>query len=251
MTREVFIAIAVTLVMASAANAADEPSFAAAAAKSAEQFTSGKGGQYGIAFMKSAGKALYQSAQGCRDSGFQLGANHDVVFIVSASGRIKQTIHGQRSAYGDCVTSHLRMPASVAKPPSDSWPIQIRFLHGSLRKDEHPAFMVAADDAASGSARDGSTRERAIINDQPAATHMQWDTTISMSTFQVASPSIIASNLKSRHSASGAYSSSRGTVRKGHSGSISLSPSMSLDDHNTNRPNQSMQLTPSRSAFTF
>lgn len=174
MTREMYITLAVIAAVTSAGNAADEPSFAAAAAKSADQFNSGKGGQYGIAFMKNAGKALYQAAQGCRDSGARPGAYHDVVFIVSASGHINQTIHGQRSAYGDCVTAHLRMPKAVAKPPSDSWPIQVRFVHGSLRRDQHPAFMIVADDAAS-ETRNGSTRERAVLNNQPVATHMQWE----------------------------------------------------------------------------
>jgi uncharacterized protein YegJ (DUF2314 family) len=32
-----------------------------------------------------------------------------------------------------------------------------------------------ANDAASITARDGSSRERAIVNDQPSATHMQWE----------------------------------------------------------------------------
>ena len=133
--------------MASIARAGDLPSFAAAAAKSAEIFESGRGGEYGIAFMKSAGQALTKAAQACADSTAPVGSYHDVVFIVSASGQIQQIIQGQRSAYGDCIISHLHMPESVAKPPSDTWPIQIRFLHRALGEDEHPVFMVVADDA--------------------------------------------------------------------------------------------------------
>lgn len=147
MRRSLYFIAGAALVFASAAIAADAPSFAAAAAKSAEKFTAGQGGQYGIAFMKSAGKALVPAAQACEGSAAAIGSYHDIVFIVSAAGRIDHIIHGQRSGYGDCVTSHLHMPASVAKPPCDSWPIQIRFLHGALRGDEHPAFMVVADGA--------------------------------------------------------------------------------------------------------
>jgi hypothetical protein len=132
---------------ASAAVASDVPSFAAAAAKSAEKFNSGGGGDYGIAFMKSAGNALAPAARSCRDSAAEIGSYHDIVFIVSVSGHIAHTVHGQGSAYGDCISSHLHMPASVAKPPTDSWPIHIRFVHGSLRGDEHPLYMVVADDA--------------------------------------------------------------------------------------------------------
>jgi hypothetical protein len=97
--------------------------------------------------MKSAGKALVPAAQACKSGSASVGAFHDVVFIVSASGRIVHIIHGQRSAYGDCITSHLHMPASVAKPPSASWPVHVRFLHGVQRKDDQPPFMVLSDDA--------------------------------------------------------------------------------------------------------
>jgi hypothetical protein len=172
MTRALCITFAV---IASASNAADAPSFAAAAASSAEKFKTDHGEHYGIAFMKSAGKGLVPAAQACRDSAVSLGSYHDIVFIVSASGRIERTIHGERSEYGDCVTSHLHMPNSVAKPPSDSWPIQVRFFHGSLHGDEHATFMVVADDAGSGTGRDGSSRERAITNNQPVAKHMTWE----------------------------------------------------------------------------
>jgi hypothetical protein len=35
--------------------------------------------------------------------------------------------------------------------------------------------MIVADDAASETVRDGSSRERAVVNNQPVATHMQWE----------------------------------------------------------------------------
>jgi hypothetical protein len=175
MTRSLHIIAGATLLFTSAANAADAPSFAAAAASSAEKFRTAAGGHYGVAFMKSAGKALVPAAQACKDSSAPVGSYHDIVFIVSASGRIEHMIHGQRNAYGNCVTSRLNMPTSVAKPPSGSWPIHIRFLHGKQRRDEQPPFMVVSDDATSGVARDGSTQERAIINSQPVGTHTQWE----------------------------------------------------------------------------
>jgi hypothetical protein len=140
------LCITLTAIFASAAIAADAPSFAAAAAQSAERFNADQG-QYGIAFMKSAGTALVSAAQACKSSSAPVGLYHDIVFIVSASGRIEHVIHGQRSAYGDCVTSHLHIPKSVAKPPSGSWPIHVRFLHGALRGNEQFPFMVVADDA--------------------------------------------------------------------------------------------------------
>lgn len=147
MTRSLYIIAGAILLVASAATAADAPSFAAAAANSAEKFKTDQGGQYGIAFMKSAGRALVPAAQTCKGSNAPVGSYHDIVFVVSASGRIEHIIHGRRSAYGDCVTSHLRMPTFVAKPPRGSWPIHIRFLHGRQGRDEQPPFMVVSDDA--------------------------------------------------------------------------------------------------------
>lgn len=174
MTRAPYV-IAVATGIASAAIAAHAPSFAAAAANSAEKFRTDQGGQYGIAFMKSAGRALVPVAQACTGNAARLGSYHDVVFIVSASGRLQHVIHGQRSAYGDCVTSHLRMPESVAKPPLDSWPIHIRFLHGSQSRDQQPPYMVVSDDARAGTARDGSTQERAIVVTESEARYVQWE----------------------------------------------------------------------------
>ena len=137
----------VTLLIASAAIAADLPQFAAAAAKSAEKFKTDQGRQYGVAFMKSAGRALVPAAQACKGSAAQIGSYHDIVFIVTSSGRIEHIIHGQHNVYGDCITSHLRMPKSVARPPTDSWPVHVRFLHGVLGKDDQLPFMVLSDDA--------------------------------------------------------------------------------------------------------
>jgi hypothetical protein len=169
-----FIALAVGI--ASAAVAADAPSFAAAAANSAEKFKTDQGGHYGIAFMKSAGRALVPAAQACKGNAAKIGSYHDVVFIVSASGRIQHVIHGERSAYGDCVTSHLRMPESVAKPPSESWPIHIRFLHGSQSRDQQPPYMVVSDDVGAGTARDGSSQERAITVTASQNAYPRWET---------------------------------------------------------------------------
>ena len=175
MTRALLITLAA--IVASAANAADAPSFAAAAANSAKNFKTDQGGQYGIAFMKSAGKALVPTTQACKSSSAPVGSYHDIVFIVSASGRIEHSIHGQRSAYGDCITAHLHLPATVAKPPSDSWPIHVRFLHGSQGRGEQAPYMVVSDDASAGTAREGSTQQQAIIVTASQDTYPRWEAT--------------------------------------------------------------------------
>jgi hypothetical protein len=147
MKRSYYVVAGAMLLFALAATGAEAPSFITAAAKSVEKFKTAEGGQYGIAFMKSAGKALVPAAQACKGSDAPAGSYHDIVFIVSASGQIEHTIRGAGSGYGDCVVSHLQMPATVAKPPSGSWPVHIRFLHGQKSRDEQPPFMVVSDGA--------------------------------------------------------------------------------------------------------
>jgi hypothetical protein len=122
--------------------------FAAAASKSADRFKTTAGQQYGVAFMRSTGTTLVPAAQACLSGYYPIGATYDVVFIVSASGRIERVLHGSTSGYGQCVASHIANLHSAAKPPSAPWPIHIRFLHGHADpKAPGPLFMVIADDA--------------------------------------------------------------------------------------------------------
>ena len=146
MSRSLYLLASAVLLFTPAAIAADAPSFAAAAAKSAEKFNTPEGGQYGIAFMKSAGKTLVAAMHACDSADFAVASSQDVVFIVSASGQIEYMVRGQSSRYGDCIVGMLRSLKSVAKPPSGSWPIQVRFLHGR-KPPGNPPFMVISDDA--------------------------------------------------------------------------------------------------------
>ncbi|MDX6484231.1 MAG: hypothetical protein QOE95_2002, partial [Gaiellaceae bacterium] len=88
--------------------------FATAAAKSAEKFRTSAGSEYGLAFMRSTGKILVPAAEACLKGQFPIGSTYDVVFIVSASGRIERVLHGATSPYGGCVASHLRELRSAA-----------------------------------------------------------------------------------------------------------------------------------------
>lgn len=145
-TIQIIAAAAAPLLLAAATCHAQD--FAAAAAKSAQKFKTPAGSQYGVAFMRSTGKTLVPAAQACLAGQYPLGATYDVVFIVSASGDIDRVLHGPKSAYGDCVASHLAGLHSAAKPPSAPWQLHVRFLHGHVdRKAPEPPFMVIADDA--------------------------------------------------------------------------------------------------------
>jgi hypothetical protein len=107
--------------------AGDPSEFVAAAAKSAEKFGTDAGGQYGVAFMRSAGPVLVPAAQACAGGDFPIGSTYDVVFIVSASGNVERMIPGHTSAFGTCISSHLRELHSAAKPSSGPWPIHFGF----------------------------------------------------------------------------------------------------------------------------
>ena len=148
MRRTIHILAAATVALLLATVTSHAQDFAAAAAKSAEKFKTPAGSQYGVAFMRSTGKTLVPAAQACLDGQYPLGAAYDVVFVVSASGHIDRVLHGPKSAYGECVASHLTELHSAAKPPSAPWPIHVRFLHGRIdRRAPEPPFMVVADDA--------------------------------------------------------------------------------------------------------
>ena len=148
MTRLFPLIIAAAALLPSFALTAIADDFAAAAAKSAEKFKTPAGSEYGVAFMRSTGKILVPAAQACLEGQFPIGSAYDVVFIVSASGRVERVVRGAKTPYGDCITSHLTKLHSAAKPPSAPWPIHIRFLHGRVdRKAPERPFIVVADDA--------------------------------------------------------------------------------------------------------
>jgi len=143
-----YLIIAAAILLPTITSAADSKDFTAAAAKSAEKFKTSVGGQYGTAFLHSTGAFVGPAIQACAYGQFPIGSTYDVVFIVSASGRIERMIPGKSSPYGDCVASYLSELRSAEKPPSGSWPIHIRFLHGrQARTGPQPVFMVVSDDA--------------------------------------------------------------------------------------------------------
>ena len=98
--------------------AASPEDFGAAAAESAKKAKSTAGGQYGVRFMRSIANSVGPAIGACEGGDFATGSRYDAVFIVSASGRVERVVQGRASPYGECLSSHLRLPASVAKPPS-------------------------------------------------------------------------------------------------------------------------------------
>ena len=119
------IASTTLLLLATSVFATSPHDFGAAAAESAKKAKTTAGGQYGVKFMRSIANSVAPAIGACGDGDFATGSKYDAVFIVSASGRVERVVQGRTSAYGECFSSHLRLPASVAKPPSGHWPVHI------------------------------------------------------------------------------------------------------------------------------
>ena len=119
------IASTIFLLLATGVFAASPQDFGAAAAESAKKAKTTVGGQYGVKFMHSIASSVAPAIGTCGNGDFATGSKYDAVFIVSAFGRVERVVQGQTSAYGECFSSHLRLPTSVAKPPSGHWPVHI------------------------------------------------------------------------------------------------------------------------------
>jgi hypothetical protein len=141
------ILVAITLVVTQIAFAAGSDDFSRAAAQADEKSKTRPGDQYPLKVTFNISNQVIHSMEDC-GAEFPLGSSFDFVLIVSTSGQIERVLFGPISAYGKCVTSHLRLPQTVARPPSGSWPIHIRVLHGQIRpQQEDPSVPVIADNA--------------------------------------------------------------------------------------------------------
>lgn len=124
------IASTTLLLLATNVFAASPQDFGAAAAESAKKAKTTVGGAYGVKFMRSIANSVAPAIGACGGGDFATGSKYDAVFIVSASGRLERVVQGRTSPYGECFSSHLRLPASVAKPPSSHWPVHICVVQG-------------------------------------------------------------------------------------------------------------------------
>ncbi len=114
-------------IAATAVGASDE--FNQAAAQAAEKLKANPNDKYPLTVAFNISNQVIHAMEDCGPE-FPLGSSYDFVLIISASGRIERVLPGPTSPYGKCITSRLRLPQTVAKPPSGSWPVQIRLFHG-------------------------------------------------------------------------------------------------------------------------
>ena len=123
------VASTTLLLLATTVFAALPQDFGSAAAESAKKAKTTGGGEYGVKFMRSIATSVAPAMGACEGGNFAIGSRYDAVFIVSASGRVERVVKGQANPFGECLSSHLRLPPSVAKPPSGHWPVRIRVVH--------------------------------------------------------------------------------------------------------------------------
>jgi hypothetical protein len=141
------IVLIAAFAFATTMQAASPQDFAVAAAESAKKATTRAGDQYGVKFVQTASKSVARAMSSCDRGDFAIGSTCDLVFIISASGRIERVLQGQPSPFAKCIVSHLQMPKTIAKPPSAHWPLHVRIIHGHPKEPMNPLIMFFADNA--------------------------------------------------------------------------------------------------------
>lgn len=106
--------------------------FASAATEARRNFESKKGSDHALQFVRTNAKQFIAATTACKAHHSEPTLFYDVVFIVSRDGQIVQTIPGPINSFGRCMVSHLTAPSHVAKPPRDSWAMQVRFQNTPL-----------------------------------------------------------------------------------------------------------------------
>ncbi len=132
------IASTTLLLLATSVFAASPQDFGAAAVESAKKAKTTVGGEYGFKFMRSIANSVAPAIGACEGGDFATGSRYEAVLIVSASGRLERVVQGRASPYGECLSSHLRLPASVAKPPSGHWPVHICVVQSHPKESPNP-----------------------------------------------------------------------------------------------------------------
>lgn len=128
-------------ILSTSAFAGPPPTFKGAAAEAAHHFQTPEGHAYAMTFVRDVLKATYDATQACKQ--FPRDAVHDIVFVVSSSGRLERTIAGGKTTYGRCLTDSLHLPDRVSPPLGDHWAVQLRFVNGPRKVEgPDPPFIV-------------------------------------------------------------------------------------------------------------
>jgi hypothetical protein len=140
-THGVFTLTLTVGILATRAFAGPPQTFKGAAAEAAHHFETPEGHAYAMTFVRDVLKATYDASQACKQ--LPRDATHDIVFVVSSSGRLERTIAGGKTTYGRCLSDSLHLPERVSAPPGDHWAVQLRFVNGPRKVEgPDPPFIV-------------------------------------------------------------------------------------------------------------
>jgi hypothetical protein len=114
---------------------------------SAAQHYDAKGGKdYAAKFSDWSTKAMLHAMDVC---GSQPSTNRycDIIAVVATDGRIRRVLFAPSNPYAECVRKDLRLGGVAPRPPSDSWPVQIRLIDGPRPKykgGDKPFIILSA-----------------------------------------------------------------------------------------------------------
>ena len=122
------VALLAFLVIARTSEASE---FQAALKEATDHYKTKAGAQYRDTFTKAIDRVVAGALGPCGKKGAVERA--DIIFFVSADGRVVRVLSTPGSAYGQCVVSKMRLPASVPRPPRDQWPVVIAVAWNETR----------------------------------------------------------------------------------------------------------------------
>jgi len=111
------------------APAAEDPGYETASKEAQRLFYTPEGHIYVLKFMHDIAKPVMNALKKCDSGRAAHKLASDTVFIVSANGRITRVLSKKDNAFALCITANLQPPKIAARPPRDSWPIQIHVLN--------------------------------------------------------------------------------------------------------------------------
>jgi uncharacterized protein YegJ (DUF2314 family) len=97
--------------------------FKTASDQAVKNYETKVGRQYRDLFSNSIDRAVVTAMGACAKANAVERA--ELIFIVSADGRIVRVLPTPGIAYGQCIVSKRRRPKTVPRPPQDSWPVVI------------------------------------------------------------------------------------------------------------------------------
>lgn len=106
-------------------HAAELTTFAAGEKEALRLYGTDEGHAYMVKFLDAMDQAVGQALRACLPGipGRKKEIRFQIVFIVSADGRIERMLRSTDSPSAVCFTKNIRPPAQLPRPPHGHWPI--------------------------------------------------------------------------------------------------------------------------------